>query len=193
MTAAASDDTSKRGASLPNTADLGPFPRPFDQAFIDDCPYLPEAFLLDQLLEIDADGNRVRARMPTSDELPITRHQRVHPIKHPRHVSGGLMVHMTGMIAFVHSYYVLGLKHAEGWIGYGGKIHQARFRALAKPGVPLELECVAKTVRVGKERALCRYDFRFYQGESLVYEGDQTAMWLRVDESYSDSVSDSGA
>ena len=41
--------------------------------------------------------------------------------------------HMTGMIGFVHAYYVLGLRHADGWIGYGAKIHSARFRALAPP------------------------------------------------------------
>jgi 3-hydroxymyristoyl/3-hydroxydecanoyl-(acyl carrier protein) dehydratase len=92
------------------------------------------------------------------------------------------MVHMTGMVGFAHAYYVLGLRHAEGWIGYGGRIHQARFRALAAPGEPMELECVGKLVRRGSKRVLARYDLRFYQGERLIYEGDQTAMWLRVEE-----------
>ena len=105
-----------------------------DPAFLADSPYGPGGLLMDEILEIDAPNDRVVARMPTFDELPLTREQRAHPVRHPRHVSGGLMVHMTGMIAFVHAYYVLGLRHADGWIGYGGKINSARFKALAPPG-----------------------------------------------------------
>lgn len=93
------------------------------------------------------------------------------------------MVHMTGMIGFVHAYHVLGLRHRDGWIGYGGRIHSARFRSLAIPGEPMELECVAKQVRRGARRMLARYDIRFEQHGTLIYEGDQTAMWLKVDES----------
>ena len=33
-----------------------------------------------------------------------------------------------------------GLRHHEGWIGYGVNIHHARFAALATPGTPLTLE-----------------------------------------------------
>jgi hypothetical protein len=42
------------------------------------------------------------------------------------------------------------------------------------------LECKAKTVRRGELRVLGRYDLRFFQGETLVYEGDQTAWWERI-------------
>jgi len=27
------------------------------------------------------------------------------------------MVHVTGMLGFAHAYFVLGLRHADGWIG----------------------------------------------------------------------------
>jgi acyl-CoA thioesterase FadM len=151
--------------------------------FIADCPYGPGGLLLDALLEVDRDASRVRVRMPTHDDLPLTREQRVHEVRHPRHVSGGLMVHMTGMVGFVHAYHVLDLRHHEGWIGYGGRIHQAKFRALARPGVPLEITCTATKVRRGASRIVARYDFRFEQAGTLVYEGDQTAMWLKIDES----------
>ena len=67
--------------------------------------------------------------------------QRVHPLRHPRHVSGALLIHMTGMMGFAHAYYVLGLRHAEGWVGYGVRIDKARFVSLAQTGVPLNLEC----------------------------------------------------
>ncbi len=155
---------------------------PIEQAFIDDCPYAPGGMLLDELLVVDRDKSLIRVRMPTHDDLPITREQRVHPLKHPRHVSGGLMVHMTGMAGFVHAYYVFDLRHADGWIGYGGRIHDARYKSLALPGVPIEIECQATKVRKGTKRIVARYDLRFYQGSNLVYVGDQTAMWLKIEE-----------
>jgi 3-hydroxymyristoyl/3-hydroxydecanoyl-(acyl carrier protein) dehydratase len=152
-----------------------------DPAFVADCPYGPGGLLLDDIVEIDREKSRVVARMPTHEELPLTREQRAHPTRHPRHVSGGLMVHMTGMMGFVHAYYVLDLKHSEGWIGYGGRIHSARFRALARPGEPMLLECEATRLRRTPKSVLGRYSFRFLQGDVLVYEGDQTALWSRVE------------
>jgi hypothetical protein len=131
-------------------------------------------------VEIDEASSRIVVRMPTHDELPLTRAQRAHPIHHPRHVSGGLMVHMTGIVAFAHAYFLLGLRHRDGWIGYGARIHAARFHALAKPGDPMHLSCTASLVRKSEKNVLARYGFAFHQGETLVYEGDQTAMWLRT-------------
>ncbi len=64
---------------------------PLDQAFVDDCPYAPEALLLEEILEIDRLTGRVVAQMPVHADLPITHHQKVHPVRHPRHMSGGLM------------------------------------------------------------------------------------------------------
>lgn len=86
---------------------------PLDPAFVADCPYGPDGLLLDDVVSVDVERGHVAARMPTHDDLPLTREQRAHPVFHPRHVSGGLMVHMTGMMGFVHAYYVLGLRHAE--------------------------------------------------------------------------------
>jgi 3-hydroxymyristoyl/3-hydroxydecanoyl-(acyl carrier protein) dehydratase len=75
---------------------------------------------------------------------------------------------------------VLDLRHADGWIGYGGRIHSARFKALARPGAPMELECRATQLRHTPTSVLARYDFRFTQAGTLVYEGDQTAIWQKV-------------
>ena len=159
-----------------------PLPRPVDPEFALDCPYGPGGQLIDQLLAVDVHAGMVRVRMPTHDELPITREQRVHPVRHPRHVSGGLMVHMTGVAGFVHAYYVLGLRHADGWIGYGGRIHQAKYKALAPPGEPIEIECKTTKLRRGSLRIVGRYDMTFTQGGKVVYEGDQTALWIKIDE-----------
>ncbi len=157
-------------------------PTLLDDAFIADCPYAPGSQLIDALYAVDVEQSLIVARWPTSDEMPITRDQRAHPLKHPRHVSGGLMVHMTGMAGFIHAYYVLGLRHEEGWVGFGGRIHSAKFRALAPPGEPIVVECKATKIMRRSTRIVGRYDLKFYQRDTLVYEGDQTAMWLKVDE-----------
>ncbi len=151
-----------------------------DPEFVEDCPYGPGALLIDEILEIDEDQGRVRVSMPTHGDLPLTRDQRTHPVRHPSHVSGGLMVHMTGMVGFVHAYYVLGLRHADGWIGYGVRIHDARFSKLARPGAPLELEGVATRVRKIRGQIFARYRFKFSQDGETVYEGEQTAVWENV-------------
>jgi 3-hydroxymyristoyl/3-hydroxydecanoyl-(acyl carrier protein) dehydratase len=157
---------------------------PLDPAFVADCPYGPEGLLIDEVLTIDRERKLVRARMPTSDALPLTSAQRADPVRHPRHVSGGLMVHMTGMMGFLHAYYLLDLRHESGWIGYGAKIHSARFRALAPPGEPLVLECAATQTRRGDTSVFARYAFRFTQMqrgvETVVYEGDQSAFFTNV-------------
>ena len=163
--------------------ELASLPSEIPENFLADCPYGPNGFLIDRILSIDPDNHVVRVRMPTHADLPITREQRADPIKHPRHVSGGLMVHMTGMVGFVHAYYVLGLAHRDGWIGYGGRIHSAKFRNLALPGEPMELECKVTQIRQRSSRVVARYSFRFFQGDKIIYEGDQTAMWMRIDES----------
>lgn len=153
---------------------------PLDPAFVADCPYGPGGMLLDEVLLLDEAGDRIVMRMPTHDDLPITGSQRAHPVHHPRHVSGGLMVHMTGIVAFAHAFFLHGIRHADGWIGYGARIHKARFHALAKPGEPLELEGRATQLRKGDRTMLARYDFRFHQRGTLVYEGDQTAFWTNT-------------
>jgi len=152
-----------------------------DAAFLADCPYAPEGLFIDELVTLDREGHgRLVLRAPTHEELPLTSAQRVHPERHPRHVAGGLLLHLTGIAGFAHAYYVLGLRHAEGWIGYGARINSARFHNLAAVGPSLEIECAATQVRRGAARILVRYDFRFTQAGTLVYEGDQTAMFMRV-------------
>jgi hypothetical protein len=152
-----------------------------EQAFVDDCPYSPEGLLIDEVISIDVPGSKVVAKMLVHPGLPLTEHQRVHPVRHPRHVSGGLMVHLTGMVGFLHAYYVFGLRHSEGWIGYGAKIYSARFHALANMDSPLTLTAWTTRVRKAEANIMARYTFEFRQNETLVYEGDQVAMWMKVD------------
>jgi 3-hydroxymyristoyl/3-hydroxydecanoyl-(acyl carrier protein) dehydratase len=152
-----------------------------DAAFVADLPYDPEALFLDELVEIDREKSLVRCRMATREDLPLTRSQRAHPIYHPRHVAGAVIVHATGMLGFVHAYHVLGLRHRDGWIGYGTHIHRAVFRKLVQPGAPIDAVCRATRTRAGKTRYFVRYSFEFRHEGAVCYEGDQTAVWLRID------------
>ncbi len=152
-----------------------------DPDFVKECLYLPEGLLIDDVLEVDLEQSRIVARMPTHADLPLTRSQKVHPVLHPRHVSGGLMIHMTGVAGMVHAYYVLGLRYRDGWVGYGGAIHKGRFKRLAPPGAPILIDCRATRVRRRAKRVVTRYDLRFTQEGVEVYRGDQTAMWMKVD------------
>jgi 3-hydroxymyristoyl/3-hydroxydecanoyl-(acyl carrier protein) dehydratase len=153
---------------------------PLEAEFVSDCLYYPDGLLIDEVLEVDIPNSLVRVRMPTHEDLPLTRTQRVDPVIHPRHVSGGLMVHMTGVAAFAHFYYVLGLRHSQRWTGYGVRIQDARFHALAKVGPPLILQCKALRTRKRGHHLMVQYEFHFYQDEKLVYEGQQAAMWMKV-------------
>ena len=154
----------------------------FDPAFLADLPYDPEVLLFDELIEVDREKSRVVCRMPSLDTLPFTRNQRVHPVRHPRHVAGAVLIHATGMLGFTHAYYVLGLRHSEGWVGYGTHIHSAKFRKLVPPGAPIIAACTASKVRAGRSRYLVRYDFHFEHEGDVCYEGDQTAMWMNTDD-----------
>ena len=152
-----------------------------DPELMADLPYDPEVLFFDQLLAVDREQNLIRARMPTSDAMPFTRSQRAHPVRHPRHVAGAVMVHASGMLGFVHAYYLLGLRHRDGWIGYGTHIHRVVFRKLVEPGAPIEATCQATRTRAGKQRYFVRYRFEMRHEGALCYEGDQTAVWLLVD------------
>ncbi len=151
-----------------------------DPAFVADCPYGPGALLIDDIVRVDRETSTLVARMPTHPELPITRDQRSHPERHPLHVSGGLMIHVTGMLGFAHAYYVMDLRHADGWIGYGTHIHEGRFKKMAKVGPAMTLTCSATNVRKIRGAIVARYTMRFEQDGDLVYEGDQSAIFTRV-------------
>jgi 3-hydroxymyristoyl/3-hydroxydecanoyl-(acyl carrier protein) dehydratase len=155
-------------------------PCPFDEVFLAELLYDPEVLLLDELLEIDPEQSLVRARLRVDETLPLTAHQRTHPERHPRHLAGGLILHATGSLGFVHAYYLLDLRTSEGWTGYGTHIHRAVFRGLIEPGDEVEATCRATRLRLGDERHVVRYAFDFRRDGKRVYEGDPTARWFRV-------------
>src|SRR5512140_1779394 len=151
-----------------------------DPAFIADCPYGPDALFIDDIVAVDRDAGSIIARMPTHADLPLTRDQRAHPERHPRHVAGGVILHVTGIVGFAHAYYVLGLRHADGWTGYGATVHEAKFKKLATIGEPLTLHCASTQAKKIKTTYVIRYMFRFEQRGEVVYTGDQTAIFTQV-------------
>jgi hypothetical protein len=153
---------------------------PLDPAFVADCLYGEGAVLIDEILEVDRARGLVRARMPTPPTLPLTREQQGDPRAHPRHVAGALFVHATGILGFAHAWYVLDLRPADGWVGFGTHIHSARFRTLATLGPPVEVACRQLQIRRVGDNVFARYGFEFQQGQSLVYESEQSAIWRRV-------------
>jgi len=155
-------------------------PFDFDSAFLADLPYDPQVLLLDRVLELEPDASRLRCRMPTDRPIPFTDQQRAHPDRHPRHVAGAALVHATGMLGFIHAYYLLGIRHRDGWIGYGTHIHSATFRKLVPPGSPIECTCTATKLKTGRTRHLVRYSFEFTHEGDVCYEGDQSAVWSLV-------------
>ena len=155
-------------------------PAPFDDAFLADLPYDPSVLFLDAIEAIDREASKIVCRMPTAGELPLTAAQRAHDTHHPRHVSGGLLVHVTGMLGFVHAYHLEGLRHADGWIGYGTHIRNAVFRKLVAPGAPLSFACTQTAIRRGARRRFATYRFEVRHEGELAYESEQSAMWVRT-------------
>jgi hypothetical protein len=147
--------------------------------FLSTLPYAPSAFLIDEILEVDAAAGRVRARLDTAKPLPLVAEQRGDPALHPRHVAGPVLVQLTGMLGMACAYFLHGVRFDEGWIGFGSRIWRADFRRLAVIGPPLDLEVVETRARVQPDRHVVRYEFRFTQQGALCYFGDQTATWLK--------------
>lgn len=155
-------------------------PQPFDEAFLADLPYDPEVLLFDEIVELNREENLVVCRMPTDRPLPFTVSQRAHPIRHPRHVAGGTLVHASGMLGFVHAYYLHGMRHADGWIGYGTHIYQVVFRKLVPPGEPIIASCKEVKARRGTTRHFVKYSFEFRHEGDICYQGEQSALWTKI-------------
>jgi hypothetical protein len=159
-------------------AELPATPCRFAQDFLDDSPYDPSVLLLDQLLELDPQQSLVRCRMATDPPDPFSAAQRNHPVRHPPHVSGAAILQATGSLGLVHAYYLMGLRHRDGWIGYGTHIHGAVFRQLISPETPVAASCIATRIREDDGRYAIPYRFDFRADGRRCYEGDQTAFWF---------------
>jgi len=146
--------------------------------FLDTYLYQPSAFLVDEVVALHPEERSVEARMETTRPLPYSGLQRTDE-KHPAHVSAADMLALTGNLGCLHAWFFHGCRWDEGWVGFGNRIHRADFKNLARLGPPLELESRETRTRVGERRVVIRYEFHFRQGGTLVYFGDQTAMFFK--------------
>lgn len=148
------------------------------QRFLDTYMYREEAFLIDEIVSLDAGARRIEARMDTTRPLPFAAAQRVGP-NHPGHVSGAELIMVTGSLGCMHAWFFHGCRWDEGWVGFGSRIHRGDFKRLARLGPPLRLESRETRSRVGPQRVVIRYEFVFTQHDEVVYLGDQSAMFVR--------------
>lgn len=155
-------------------------PGPFAPEFLDDLFYAPEVFFFDRIERLDRETMTIVCRMPTDQPLPITVAQRGDPRVHPRHVNGGVIMHATGMLGWAHAYHLNGLRHAEGWVGYGTHIHDAKFKKLVTLDAPMFCRATQLRARRLAEKIFATYELVFEQNESVVFESKQSAMWMKV-------------
>jgi hypothetical protein len=155
-------------------------PCPFPEDFLAAGLYDPSVFLWNELVEIDPDASRVRARLTVDEQWPLVAAQRVDPVLHPRHMNGALMLHATASLGFAHAYWILGLRPADGWTGYGTHIHRAVFRQLVPAGGMIDGACEATRERSNGDQRFVRYRLEFRHDGKRCYEGDQTAVWIRA-------------
>lgn len=148
------------------------------QRFIDTFLYEPDALLVDEILRVDADARALEALLDSTRPLPFARCQRTSAL-HPAHVSAAELLMATGSLGCLHAYLFHGCRWDEGWAGFGNRIHRADFKRLAVIGPPITLESTETRTRVGERRIVIRYGFRFDQEGELVYQGDQSAMFVR--------------
>lgn len=148
------------------------------QRFLDTYMYRPEAFLLDEIFEMETSKGRMQARLDTAKPLPYSDLQRSHD-GHPAHVSASDVLMLTGSLGCLHAWFFHDCYWDEGWAGFGSRIHRADFKGLITRGPELLLTSRETSSRNGKRRVVLRYDFEFYQQDKLVYVGDQTAMFVK--------------
>ncbi|MEW6444067.1 MAG: hypothetical protein AB1640_24240 [bacterium] len=152
----------------------------FDEDFLRGFPYVRNGFFLDRLLEADPGEKRVTCEMETTKTFPLVAEQRNHPVLHPPHLPGGVILHLTGMVGFVAARILLGIRFDEGWSGYGSRVHRAEFKRLVRLGPPVRLEGRITSDRRRGNMAIVRYEFRFTQESLLFYFGDQTAVYRHL-------------
>jgi hypothetical protein len=157
-------------------------PATFDADFLHQGPYEREAFLLDEMLELDAERGMALCRMRTDrPNLPLVRSTRPLPGVGDHHIPGGVLVHLTGNLGLLQNYYFAGCRYRDRWIGYGVRIHDAEVLEPVRLGPPLLLRVETIHNRTSQRRHVTRYHFEFHQESRLVYRGDQTAIFQRIE------------
>jgi hypothetical protein len=148
------------------------------QRFVDSFLYTSDALFVDELTRVDPAARAIEAVLDTTRHFPLARCQRTSPL-HPPHVSAAELLMVTGVLGCLHAFLFHDCRWDEGWAGFGNRIHRADFKRLAVLGPPIALESKQTRTRIGERRIVIRYDFRFLQSGDVVYQGDQSAMFVK--------------
>ena len=148
------------------------------EEFLSTFLYDDASFLIDEIVSLDRARSEIVARLDTTRPFPYVTHQRSGP-GHPAHLSVGELIMATAHMGSLHGWFYHGLRWADGWVGYGNRIHRADFKALALIGPSLTLRSREIASRRGAQRIVARFEFEFSQNGQMVYYGDQTAMFLK--------------
>jgi hypothetical protein len=157
-------------------------PGPYDademQHFLDTFLYRQEAFLIDEVTKLDPEQKYMEALLDSTRPLPMSALQRTSS-EHPAHVAAAELLMVTACLGCMHAWFFHGCRWDEGWAGFGNRIHRADFKSIAHIGPPLRLESKELRTRVGPRRIVMRMEFHFWQEDTLVYYGEQSAMFLK--------------
>ncbi len=156
----------------------GPVDREQMERFLSTFPYQGRGFLVDEVTRLDGEQHEIEARLSTTGELPYSDLQRTQP-GHPAHVAAAELLMATGSLGCMHAWFFHGCRWDEGWAGFGSRIHRADFKRLVSRGPDLRMQSRELRVRAQPTRVVLRLEFRFWQGDGLVYVGDQSAMFVK--------------
>lgn len=140
--------------------------------------YLPEAWFVHRVIDIDATAGTVLAEMDTN-RLMLVAEQRELP-GHPKHVPAAVVIQASGTMGQLYAVYALGLRATEGWVGFGTHITKARWGRIGHIGPPVTLHATCTRRRELWGTTFCDFTFRFTQLGEVVYQSQQTAAWKRV-------------
>jgi hypothetical protein len=147
--------------------------------FLDGYFYSPDAFLLDEVTSADADAGVIEARSNVGTKWLVSPYQKGNEVTHPRHISAADLLMLTASLGSLHAYFFHRCYWHEGWVGFGNRIENAQYHALASLTKPLHLRSKEVRTRRGEKRTLLEFEFEFSQEGKAVYTSRQTAMFLR--------------
>jgi hypothetical protein len=147
---------------------------PMPEDFASECLYTPDAWFVDDVLELGPE--RVVGRLHTDRLTTLVTSQRPWP-GHDRHLPGAVVIQMTATLGNLHAVYGLGLRLTEGWAGFGTHLESAKFPSMGVIGPPVDATLVSTRVRTVRGTKFLDYEFCFEQEGRVVHTSRQIAGW----------------
>lgn len=143
--------------------------------FSEETLYAPSHWFVHELLTLTPArvlGRTDTTRLGDLAAAQILRHG------HVAHVPAAVMIQITATLANLHTVYALGHRVSQGWVGYGTHVKSARFPSFGEIGPALDVELVVKRLRRLHGKIFAEYQFTYTQGERVVYQSEQSAIWF---------------